>query len=304
MYRLNYVVAVPVNENVASFIGKKGSENGLIFYNRKIDDKVIVALMPVNSEDKLFYGMAESMLIAGQIVISTASVDKMLGESIVAASLLDKHVIIIDETDVSGMVNGLFKDFEYCGMDSLLDRITSNKEQHDGSLRIDIDKAFPVKGIGTVALGIVTRGIVRVHDQLHHWSGKTALVKSIQSQDVDVSEAGYGTRVGLALKGIEYGELDKGDLMLATPYKKSREIEARLNVSPLSNEKLETNKRYVFISNFSRVECHIEEIAGNAKNESRIVFEKPLSIIDGDAFMLIREKAPRIFASGTVTKCL
>ena len=47
---MNYIVSIPVNENLASFIGKKGSENGLVFYNRKLDENLIVAIMPANKE--------------------------------------------------------------------------------------------------------------------------------------------------------------------------------------------------------------------------------------------------------------
>ncbi len=295
---MNYIVSIPVNENLASFIGKKGSENGLVFYNRKLDENLIVAIMPANKEDKVYYNMAESMLIAGQIVISTENVDKLLGEVIVAASLIEKHAIIINENDVSKMVSGLLKDFELCSREEVLSKIVGRNEQHEGDIRIDIDKAFPVKGIGTVLLGIVTRGKIKVHDSVHHSSGKVVTIKSIQSQDVDVAEAGYGTRVGLAVKGIEYDEVEKGDLLLAKPFKKSGAMSAELKVSAFANEKIEPQGRYMLVSNFSYTFCRIDEVQGTA---AKIGFEKPISILEGDSFMLIRERSPRIFASGKVT---
>ena len=295
---MHYVVSVPVDENLAGFIGKKGSEDGLVFYNRKVEDNTIVAIMPANKEGSMHYNIAESMLIAGQMAISTASVDRLLGEVIVAASLLKKHVLLTDDNDVSGMVKDLLKDYEVCSRDVLLSRITSEKGQHDGELRIDIDKAFPVKGIGTVLLGVVTRGTVRVHDQLHHSSGKQVLIKSIQSQDVDVQEAGYGCRVGLAVKGIEHDEVDKGDLLCAKPFHKAKAMDAVLVSSPFSKEKAAQGSRYLAVSNFSRSVCKIDAVDGQ---NARISLEKPLSVLLGDTFVLIAESSPRIFASGTVT---
>ncbi len=295
---MNYIVSVPVNENVAAFIGKRGSDEGLIFYNRKMDQDIIVAMMPSNREDKVYYNMAETMLIAGQMVISTETVDKLLGEVIVAASLLDKRVLVMNENDVSRMINGLLKDFEVCGRDDLLEKIVSHKVQHDGDLRIDIDKAVPVKGIGTVILGVVTRGKVKVHDSVYHSSGKQVIIKSIQSQDVDVTEAGYGTRVGLGVKGIEYDEVDKGDLFTAKPFQKAKSAIVALKTSAFANERIEENKRYVFVSNFSHTIAAIDEVDGQ---NAKVSFEKPISVLQGDGFLLVREQSPRIFASGKVT---
>ena len=292
---MNYIVSVPVNENVASFIGKKGSDEGIIFFNRKMDADVIVAIMPYTREERLYQSLAETMLISGQIVISTETVDKFLGEIIVAASLLEKHSIVLNENDVGKIVTGLLKDYEVCGREDLLAKIVSHKEQHDGDLRIDVDKAFPVKGIGTVILGVVTRGKVKVHDNLYHSSGKQVMIKSIQSQDVDVQEAGYGTRVGLAVKGIEYEEIDKGDLLTSKQFAKAKGMTAVLRTSSFANEKIEAGKRYMLVSNFSHVIAKIDEIDGQ---NAKMSFEKPISILQGDSFMLIRDQSPRIFASG------
>jgi hypothetical protein len=50
MIPMNIVISVPVDENLAAFIGKKGSENSITFYNRKLEKDVVVALYP-NQED-------------------------------------------------------------------------------------------------------------------------------------------------------------------------------------------------------------------------------------------------------------
>lgn len=296
---MNYLVSVPINENVASFIGKKGSEESLVFYNRKIDQDVIVALYPLNDETKMHYAIAESMLLAGQIVISTESVDRLFGEVVVAASLLDKHVIVLNENDVSSLLaNGILKNYTISSREDLLAKITSVKNVQAGQPRVDVDHAFHVKGIGTVVLGIVTSGVVKVHDALYSTSGKQVMVKSIQSQDVDIQEAGVGTRVGLALKGAEPDDIEKGDLILSKPAQKSRGASASIKVSGLANEKIEPQSRYTFVLNFSHVICKIESCEGNA---AQISFEKPISILEGDTFLLIKETNPRIFASGVIT---
>jgi len=75
-----------------------------------------------------------------------------------------------------------------------------------------VDRAFTVKGIGTVALGFVLSGKVSVHDKLRPIPGKEGLradVKSIQINDEDYDSAGAGIRVGLSLKGVEPSDLER-----------------------------------------------------------------------------------------------
>ncbi len=75
-----------------------------------------------------------------------------------------------------------------------------------------IDRVFTVKGVGTVALGFVLSGMVKVHDQLRPIPGPEGVradVKGVQVNDVDFQEAGRGIRVGLSLRGVEPKDLDR-----------------------------------------------------------------------------------------------
>ncbi len=295
---MHYVVAVPLDKDLADFIGKKGSVNGITFYNRKQDDNTIVALAPTSLEEK-FYSVAEAMLIADQIVLSTANVDKSFGEMLIACSLLGKHTIITKDNDVNNLLaNGTMRDYELVDRQGVVDRILAFKPQAEQKgTRVDVDKAFPVKGIGTVALGIVKSGRVRVHDKLKHTSGKDVEVRSMQSQDVDIGEAEYGTRVGIALKGIEHDEMDKGDLLASDKLGKAKVITAEITKSGFVNESVDQTKLYQLVLNFSYTNARLELDGKSA----RIHLEKPISLAVGDKFLLIRAAVPRIFASGIVT---
>lgn len=70
-----------------------------------------------------------------------------------------------------------------------------------------VEKAFNVKGVGPVAIGFAYTH-VKVHDELILLpEGVEAEVKSIQVLDEDQEEVGPGARVGLALRGVEAGQL-------------------------------------------------------------------------------------------------
>lgn len=75
-----------------------------------------------------------------------------------------------------------------------------------------VDRAFTVKGVGTVALGFVLFGEVTVHDQLRPIPGakdSRVDVRGIQVSDEDQESVGRGIRVGLSLRGVEASELQK-----------------------------------------------------------------------------------------------
>lgn len=294
------MVAVPLSKDLAEFIGKKGSENGITFYNRKAEDNVIVVLAPTDMAEKV-YGLMESMLIAGQIVISTESVDKSLGEALIAASLLDKRLMITDDNDISALLSGTsIKNFEISSKGELLGKIAAHPHEDGGTPRVDIDKAFNVKGIGTVALGVVASGTVKVHDSMQTPSGKQVTVKSIQSQDQDISSAGAQTRVGLALKGVESDELDKGDILSAKRAKRIRKFRTTLRTSGFAKEAIDGSRNYLIATGFSHSEGKLE-MSGD---KATITLAKPVSMEIGDQLLVARNTAPRIFASGKIEELI
>ncbi|MGC8710422.1 MAG: hypothetical protein ACP5RF_02335 [Candidatus Micrarchaeia archaeon] len=297
----NYIVAIPLDRNVAEFIGKKGSENSITFYNRTYGDSTIVSLMPTSIEEKP-YALAESLLLANQVVLSTSSIDKNFGEALVAASLAGKKIIFTNENDVKGMLKGTgINDYIIATKEELLDKIIANKNDESLSssrlTRIDVDKSFDVRGIGTVVLGIVTSGVVNVHDTLFGADGKSVSVRSIQSQDRDIESAPLYTRVGLALKGAESDSISKGDILSSEQITKVSNARASIKISEVGKEEVLPGNVYGFASNFSFTNA---TVVNAFENEVELKFEKSLQLSRGDRFMLTRQKLPRIFASGTI----
>ncbi|MGC8496313.1 MAG: EF-Tu/IF-2/RF-3 family GTPase [Candidatus Micrarchaeia archaeon] len=297
---MNTIVALPFDSELASFIGKKGSEGGIAFYNRKIGDDVIVALMP---EPEKFYTLLQVFTIAEQILISTKSVDKNLGEAIVASSLAGKKVLFTNDNDISKILSGLSIDYEIVDRASVIEKIIQNgknkKVENEGQTRVDIDRAFNVKGIGTVLLGIVTKGKVKAHDSLYHSSGKQVQIRSIQSQDEDIEEAETGVRVGLAVKGMEYDEFDKGDILSNKPIAPTKSISVKVTKSPLVSETIEKGKRYEIGSNFSYSKATVESVNGDIIT---LALERAISLEQGDICLMSRDSTPRTFAKAIVVQ--
>ena len=297
---MNILLGIPLDQELAEYIAKKNSVNGMVMYERKVGDKLIIGMAPTNIEEK-FYALPELLLLADQIVLSTRNVDKLFGEVLIACTLLDKRVILTKDSDVSAMLNGVsLQNSVMAEREELINLITEHPKQSDDAspVKVAVDRCFNVKGIGTVALGIVTRGTLKTHDTLLNDSGKKITVRSIQSQDVDVPEAKQGTRVGLALKGIEADEADKGDIFSMAQIKRAKRVGIEMRASAFANEKMEKGKQYWLASGFSYVRFTVESIEGNALKAD---LEKPIQLEKGDLVLISRQNAPRIFASGTVS---
>lgn len=295
---MNIIVAVPVDAELASFIGKKGSEESITFYNRKLGNDVIVALYP-SQEDSKIYALAESLLVASEVVLSTKNIDKRFGEALVASSLLNKKLILTEENDVSALLKGVgISSYEIASREELLDKLRAGaKPVGNEPVRVDIDKAFPVKGIGTVVLGVVTGGTIRQHDKLFHTSGKEVLVRSLQSQDEDVSSAEKGTRIGVSLKDISDAEIRKGDLLTAHVVERKKRVVLDYRISGAAKEKPEEGANYGLALNFSYSECVVK---GTKDGEIELELRSAMPLEKGDSVLLIRKEIPRIFAAGAV----
>lgn len=85
-----------------------------------------------------------------------------------------------------------------------------------GPTLVRLDHAFPVRGVGTVGLGIVLRGTLTPHASLRLLPlGKAVEIRSIQLHDVEVPEAVTGDRVGVAVRGADPDEITRGSLLTA-----------------------------------------------------------------------------------------
>ncbi len=298
---MNTVVAVPLDEELASFIGKKGSVNGITFYNRKTDRGVITALFPSQDESKP-YALPEALLMASCVLVSTRNVDKKFGEVLIACSLLGRKTLFTDDNDASTLASDAgIEEYRTVSKGGILEALETGAENGQGKrVRVDIDKAFPVRGIGTVALGIVTQGTVRQHDKLFHTSGRQVSVRSIQSQDEDIAAAGMGTRVGLALKDIEDKDVDKGDVLSDRQIAKCSRIVISFRQSGITKEQIAEGNVYGVAAGFSYSECVVKKASGQ---ELELELKSQFVAETGDALLLARKQAPRIFASGSILRC-
>ena len=95
---------------------------------------------------------------------------------------------------------------------------TASVHDADGaSARLPIDRAFTIKGSGTVVTGTLWSGTVSVDDELELLPvGRRVRVRSVQEHGASVQTAAAGSRTALNLAGVGTDEVRPG-MFLATP---------------------------------------------------------------------------------------
>ena len=83
-----------------------------------------------------------------------------------------------------------------------------------GGPRLHVDRAFTVRGTGTVVTGTLWSGALSPGDQVVILpAGRAARVRSVQVHDAPVQRAAAGQRVALGLAGVALGEVGRGDVV-------------------------------------------------------------------------------------------
>lgn len=84
-----------------------------------------------------------------------------------------------------------------------------------GPTRLYVDRAFTLRGIGTVATGTLWAGSIGEGDELRaEPAGVSVRVRSVQVHDRPVQRAEAGQRVAASLPGVERDRLRRGDVLV------------------------------------------------------------------------------------------
>ena len=105
------------------------------------------------------------------------------------------------------------------GLDTLLETI--DKKTEDIQARnieknacLNVDRAFQVKGFGTVVTGTLTEGVINVGDELVIYPKEIKTkVRNIQVHSQDVTQATAGQRTAINLANIKFDDVKRGDTL-------------------------------------------------------------------------------------------
>ena len=240
-----------ITKLIGESLGTPGTQSDLQFYNRLDSNLNIVftAVSPIGYPDKiksLLQTCAETSIHV-MIIDAERGITPEIGEIMVAMNLYCEH--FSSTTKPIAAIGGITSANEWRieEIEKQLPKLTANTILKDMSLHIlktredyqklkqaivDLDKSivrsdpadvsyskvlidhvFPVKGVGTVALGLVFQGQIKAGEMYDLIPGqKKVILRSIQKFDRDFKTAEQGDRVGLALKGVKSEKIDRNTI--------------------------------------------------------------------------------------------
>ncbi len=294
-------VALLGDKNIGKEIAKKGTASDFTIYHLEAEGEVVSFFEPTLYPEKL-QPLLHCINPADFVVLVVNEVDRFFGETVVALDLLGKKNGLIavgegaDEQAVKAFLKGTaLEKYEFVAKDANLIRgkVSGVKvERAAGPTKIPIDHSFAVKSVGAVVLGIVARGSVRKHQELELYpTGKKVVAKSLQVQDEDVEEASCGSRVGVAMKGAEAEELERG-FVLAEPgsLRSGKEIKVRLKASKFSGGV--SSGQYFLSIGMQYVPVSVAgSVAAGAEGEAVIKAEREFVFEAGERALLAKPEA-------------
>lgn len=309
MNSINFVVLG--DSSIAVQLGKKGTATDIVIYDRKTADTVYTWTAPTTFPDKI-QSLMQAVNIAEYAILNVAKLDKFLGEQIMAldsVGLADGfvfHSYEVDREKLKMLLKGTtLANYQFVdSVDQLKQEMAKlkPKKNADGPLTIPIDHAFDVKGVGTVALGVVKQGTIKVYDELVLFPGKkNVFVKSIQMHDDPVESSSSPARVGLAIKGVSVDDISRGDVICAPDDAvkvSSGAIAVKFAKSPFFKGDLPENHTYM-------VSVGMQVKAAKVKFEGetlQVTPEKPIVYKQGQTLVLLKpdSQGTRIAGKGSI----
>ena len=307
MNSINFVVLG--DSSIAAQLGKKGTATDIVIYDRKTADTVYTWTTPNTFPDKI-QPLLQAVNIAEYAILNVSKLDKFLGEQVMAldaVGLADgfvMHSYEVDREKLKTLLKGTaLANYQFVdSVDQLKQEMAKLKPKgSDGPVVIPVDHAFDVKGVGTVALGVVKQGTVKAYDELVLLPGKkSVLVKSIQMHDDPVESSSSPARVGLAIKGPTAEDISRGDVICAPDAVKvtSGTVAVKFAKSPFFKGDLPENHTYM-VSVGMQVKTAKIKLEGDIL---QVTPEKPLAYLQGQTLVLLKpdSQGPRIAGKGSM----
>jgi selenocysteine-specific elongation factor len=169
--------------------------------------------------------------------------------------------------------------------------------------RLPIDRAFSMKGFGTVVTGTLVSGALRTEGEAELYPlRKRARVRGLHSGNKSVAEAVAGQRTAVNVAGVEREEIQRG-MVLAPPgvFEPTARLDARVTLLA-SARPLKNRARVHFHQGTAEAIADVVFIGRNelAPGESALAqlrLDQPVLLLPGDRFIL-RQFSPVVTIGG------
>lgn len=169
--------------------------------------------------------------------------------------------------------------------------------------RLPIDRAFAMKGFGSVVTGTLISGTVGAGDEVELLpAGERLRVRGVQSGGKAVERAMPGQRTAVNLAGIEHTALKRG-MVLLTPgkFRKTRRIDVRLELLA-SARKMKQGARVHFHAGTAETIAEVffhgqKELPPGSSAFANLKLQDDILVVEGDRF-IARQFSPVVTIGG------
>ena len=247
---------------------------------------------------------------------------------ITKADLVNEELLQLVEAEVADFVAGSFLEGAPvlrvssrtgAGVDGLkktLSQLAAKARERDENAvaRMPIDRAFTIKGFGTVVTGTLIAGRIRAGDELEILPpisssaaspGRRARARGLQVHGKSTQEALAGERVAVNLQGIDLAEVERGQTLApAGRLRTSSMLDARLRLLDSAARGLRARSRVRLHIGAAEVLARVVplgrmELTPGESSFAQLRLETPTLAMPGDHF-IVRAYSPVVTIGGGV----
>lgn len=223
-------IAILNNKTVGKELGKEGTKTDIIEYTKKEGKKQFCYYEPVNYPEKV-NPLLVALNLSEYVLFFVDEINAAVGEQIITVDLMQKDGVFVCEDYIYEQLKPVLKETILAGWKridkaGLREHLLSlNEKEVKTKKKMVIDNSFEVKSVGLVLLGKSLQPIA-VHDTLTLYPQKKEItVKSIQVHDENIEKTKVGDRTGLAIRGVDITELERGNILASEALEVKKDIE-------------------------------------------------------------------------------
>jgi selenocysteine-specific elongation factor len=189
-----------------------------------------------------------------------------------------------------------------------IENLAASIHEKDASqyFRLPIDRAFSMRGFGTVITGTLIAGAVKLEQEVELFPDRERVrVRGIQVHGAGVAQASAGQRTALNIAGVEGAELHRGMLLAeAGRFQPTSQIDCSFELLP-SAKPLKHRAPVHFHAGTAEVEAEFRRLPGSeplppgARAYVRFLLSEPLQLLPGDRF-IVRMFSPVVTIGGGI----
>jgi selenocysteine-specific elongation factor len=180
------------------------------------------------------------------------------------------------------------------------------RQHEDDLFRLPIDRAFTVRGTGSVVTGTVWSGVLDRDAALRLLPGDESVrVRGLQAHGHSVARVQAGERAAIALQGVDIDRLARGGMLVqGDAWRASRVLRADVTLLADAPAALGPRRRVRLHVGTADVEARLVRAGGPIEpgtiTSARVVLDEPIVARAGDRFVLRDSSPARTIGGGVV----